>query len=100
PVDLPVRWDDSQGRCLNLSGNGCLFLSTVAMEVGQNLSLTLELPHLSIPVQARVVRVEPLFASRYRVACTFVDIDDRHLDSLLRYLLDCQRRLIREGKMP
>lgn len=100
PVDLPVQWDDQRGRCLNLSGNGCLFIASTAMEPGQSLALTISLPDRDIPVQARVVRVEPALAGRCRVACTFLEIDERDRDHLLRYLLDRQRELIRQGKMP
>ncbi|MDI3257586.1 MAG: flagellar brake protein [Kyrpidia sp.] len=100
PVDLVVRWDEHKGRCVNLSGNGCLFIAPAPLNVGQELEMTVELPTLAIPVSARVVRVEPLLDSRHRIAVTFLDMDDRHLDVLLKYLLDRQRRLIRDGKLP
>ncbi|ATY85541.1 hypothetical protein CVV65_11905 [Kyrpidia spormannii] len=100
PVDVPVTWDDHKGRCVNLSGNGCLFIAQANLKPGDELELTLELPALQLPVRARVVRVEPLLASRSRIACTFLHVDERHLDILLRFLLDRQRKLIQEGRLP
>jgi c-di-GMP-binding flagellar brake protein YcgR len=101
-VDLPVSEGDVTGRIVNLSGSGCLLVTSATnpSNVGTKVRLVLSLPGTArqLPVTGIVVRSDGAREEgQSKIGIEFVELHENTQDAIVRYLMKRQAELIRLG---
>ena len=98
PVSIQLGTDTEERiltqQSINLSGGGIGFVSDIAYQIGDLLTITLHL-HEQVPfkVQAEVLRQEPLpyRAHASRIHARFIQISEQERELLIRHIMRLQR---------
>ena len=98
PVSIQLETDTEESilteQSINLSGGGIGFVSNVAHNRGDILTITLLLEeHVLFKVQAEVLRREPLphRAQGSRIHARFIQISEQERELLIRHIMRLQR---------
>ena len=98
PVSIQLETDTEESilteQSINLSGGGIGFVSNVAHNRGDILTITLLLEeHVVFKVQAEVLRREPLphRAQGFRIHARFIQISEQARELLIRHIMRLQR---------
>jgi c-di-GMP-binding flagellar brake protein YcgR len=98
PVSIQLETDTEETvltqQSINISGGGIGFVSDIAYQAGDILTITLRL-HEQVPfkVQAEVLRQEPLpyRAHAFRIHARFIQISEQDREGLIRHIMRLQR---------
>ncbi len=92
----------STGTIVDISGGGMLLATNIPLSIGAVISLILELNEIRVEgVMAEVIRVQACADSdsyKYEYATKFTNIREGHRDSIIRWVLDEERKEIRMDK--
>jgi len=91
-----------KGTIIDMSGGGMLLGTDISLKIGTVISLVLELNEIRVEgVMAEVIRAKICEDSdryKYRYAMKFTNIREGHRDSIIRWVLDEERKEIRQEK--
>lgn len=98
----PFQGVKREGTTLDISGNGLSMVNELELKSGTILPIALKLLDKEIKCKAKVIRSKPYSKSivgqqRYETAVSFVDIETKDQDSIVKYIFDKQRELRRRG---
>ena len=103
PVSIQLETDTQESvlteKSINISGGGIGFVSDIAHNVGDILTITLLLhEQVLFKVQAEVLRREPLphRAQASRIHAHFIQISEQERELLIRHIMRLQRDALRE----
>lgn len=101
-VDLPVSEGDVTGRIVNLSGSGCLLVTSATNPpgLGSKVRLVLDIPGIpqQLSVTGIVVRSETATnKDQHRIGIEFVELHENTQEAIVRYVMRRQAGLIRLG---
>ena len=98
PVSIQLQTDSEESvlteQSINISGGGMGFVSDVAYNPGEILTITLRLhEQLLLVVHAEVLRQEPQphRAQRFRIHARFIQISEQERELLIRHIMRLQR---------
>lgn len=83
----------------NISGGGAQIALARSLEIGSRLYLSFQLPDVGvIRVYSEVVRADEMVDQHYVFAVRFLNLSEKTRVQVIRYIFDCQRKLLRVKK--
>lgn len=80
----------------NLSGGGAQIALDRQLDINSKLYLSFQLPDIGmIRVYSEVVRADEMVRNHYVFAVRFLNLSEKTRVQLIRYIFDCQRKLLR-----
>lgn len=100
----PAKGVDREATTIDISGNGLSMMADAPIPIGRDVAIRLKLPEKEIRCVGRVVRSIPYAKTgaakgKQEVAMSFVDIELKDQDLIVRHIFERQRQLRRRGLM-
>jgi c-di-GMP-binding flagellar brake protein YcgR len=98
-IDSKTEYNIEKCETKDISGGGMQIYSSKSHEIGDKVACSIEGLEENVLVKGKVVRIDEVdsFNYKYLIGISFIDIEDKYRDIIIKYIFDEQRKLRLKG---